>query len=401
MRQTDSANDGEVVVTVAATHPFAPVFEIGRDAPAQGADWAGLPKTTVHAQRDETLRDILRTAGRKLEVSVSREVVQMDAGFRAEQGIPARSSDIGDWLVFVGFRREDDDDIAAEYDGIKIRNWNSRINQRVVVVRDEKGRATWRRPPFDATIGELLDAREAGLIDGDPRQVYLVPSIPQGAFGLGGEWQHFVDNLKILWEVTDAIARVGGAASAVYWLKTLTERRSKGAEEAIEAHGAEWTERGAAPADVVNLLAARPRTKEEIAALLGCTDNEAEAVLWTLGCTYDKATNLWNPRGDPVAELIADDISLGFTDILASRELDEKFKTMIDSRLRRFLETGEMPSLEDDRRELRDNYFSAFDAKGDGPDANHTSSLLGGVNAQLKHAQRRLGRWIRSRVDTG
>ena len=228
-------------MTVAATHPFSPVFEIGRGAPAQGADWAALPKTAVRTKKEETLRDVLRAASRELEVSVSEEVVQMEARLRGEQGMPVRSGDIGDWLVFVGFRREDDDEIAAEYDGIKIRNWNSRINQHVVVVRNEKGRATWRRPPFDATIGELLDARDAGLIDGDPRQVYLVPSIPQGAFGLGGEWQHFVDNLKILWEVTDAIGQVGGAASAVYWLKTLTERRTKGAEEAIETHGAEWT----------------------------------------------------------------------------------------------------------------------------------------------------------------
>lgn len=351
----------ELKVTIAATHPFPFVFEIAGGSPPQGATWEELPKTTQRVDPDETLRDVLRKAARSLGVSINQEAAGTDEELRKRDGRPIRSADPADWLVFFGFRQDDDDEVI-ERNGIPIRNWNTRIHRRVVVVRNADGQAVWRRPPFDATVAELIDAHSVGLIDGDPLQIYLVPSIPQGAFGLGGEWNLFIEHLKTLWDVTNAASTLGGAAAAGILVKEVIKRRGKRATEAVERRSPDWTERGGAPGDLVNLLAANPRTTDEIAGLLGCTSNEAEAILWAFGFAFDQSSGRWVHGGDEAAQFIADDIELSFTDVLAWPNAEGRYREVAEKRVRELAKRGKASSAEEDRKAMRDRYFKRHDA---------------------------------------
>jgi hypothetical protein len=226
-----------------------------------------------------------------------------------------------------------------------------------VVVRNADGHAVWKRPPFEATVAELIDAQSAGLIDGDPLQIYLVPSIPQGAFGIGGEWNLFIEHLKTLWDVASAASTLGGAASAAILVKEVVKRRSKQATETIEQRSPDWTERGGAPGDLVNLLAARPRTTDEIASLLGCPSDEAEAILWAFGFTFDQSSRRWARGGDKAAQFIADDIELSFTDVLAWPDAEGRYREVAEKRFRELAEQGKAVPAEEDRAAMRDRYF--------------------------------------------
>jgi hypothetical protein len=230
-----------------------------------------------------------------------------------------------------------------------------------VVVRNEDGAAVWKRPPFDATVAELLDAHSAGLIEGDPLQIYLVPSIPQGAFGLGGEWNLFIEHLKTLWDATSAASTLGGAAAAGFLLKDLIERRGKHATEAISRRSPAWTERGGAPGDLVNLLAAQPRTTEEIAGLLGCAGNEAEAILWALGFAFDEDSTTWIQGGDETARLIVDDIELSLTDVLEWPGAEGLYRDAVEKRLGELGEGRKPPPAAEERKAMRDRYFERRD----------------------------------------
>jgi hypothetical protein len=347
----------DLQATIAATHPFPFVFEVAGGSPRQGATWDELPKTTQSVVPEETLREVLRKAARSLGVTISREAARTDRELRERDGRTSRSADAADWLVFFGFHQDDDDDVIVERDGIPIRNWNTRIHRRVVVVRDAGGAAVWKRPPFDATVAELMDAHSIGLIEGDPLQIYLVPSIPQGAFGLGGEWNLFVEHLKTLWNATSAASTLGGAAAAGFLLKELIERRGKRATEAISRRSTAWTERGGAPGDLVNLLAAKPRTTEDIAGLLGCTGDEAEAILWALGFAFNEDSRTWIQGGDETAQLIEDDIELSFTDVLEWPEAEGLYREAVEKRLRDVREGRKPLPAAEERKTMRDRYF--------------------------------------------
>jgi hypothetical protein len=346
----------ELQATIAATHPFPFVFEIADGEPPQGATWGQLPKVTQRVDPDETLRDVLRKAARSLGITINQKAARTDEELRKQDGRPIRSVDSVDWLVFFGFRQDDDDEVIRPGE-IPVRNWNTRIHRRVVVVRNTEGHAVWKRPPFEATVAELIDAHSVGLIDGDPLQIYLVPSIPQGAFGLGGEWNLFIEHLKTLWDVANVASTLGGAAATGILVKEVVKRRGMRATETVEQRSTDWTERGGTPGDLVNLLAAKPRTTDEIASLLGCMSNEAEAILWAFGFALDQSSGRWVRGGDEAAQFIADDIELSFTDILAWPNAEGRYRELAEKRFRELAEQGEASSAEADRAAMRDRYF--------------------------------------------
>jgi hypothetical protein len=293
-------------VTVAATENALHIFDLPDGGAAHGAHWDQLPKTTVSADPSETLREVLRRAAADLEISVAPEVKKIHAKLRAERGEAPREDKVVDHIAFAEFRRPDDDEPADE------RGTLPRLARLkgcgAVVVRDERGHAVWRRPPFEATMAELIDAAEAGLLDGDPLAPYLVLVIPQGGFGTLGEWHEFAAQLRLLWELSGALAQVAGAWGFIELLRKVARRRSGEAAHTVEQNAVAWSERGARPSDLVELLEQRPRSGESIAALLGCSLGEAEAVLWGLGCSQDG--DLWVYRGDQAADFIADDLQL-------------------------------------------------------------------------------------------
>jgi hypothetical protein len=278
----------ELQVTVAVTEPFDMVFAVPSAVPF-GATYADLPKTTVSVRRAQTLREVLAVAADELSIRPAAMHLDVMVRLAEADGEPPADQHVSDLLVYAAFRRADDDEIewAGSEPGDVVRRRNQRLQTRTLVVRDDSGAAVWRKPGLEATYDELLDAAEAGLIDGDRLQPYLIPSIPQGDLGALGEWKHFVDALKVIWDATNGLAAVGGAWGFIELIRRAAIRRSRRAIDTIEHHAAAWNERGAAPADLFRLLIAKPRTTAEIAALVACSEAEAEAILWAFGFSYD------------------------------------------------------------------------------------------------------------------
>jgi hypothetical protein len=98
------------------------------------------------------------------------------------------------------------------------------------------------------------------------------------------------------------------------------------------------------------MLSTREWTTEEAAALLGCTADEAEAILWSTGFVYDAAARRWRYRADQAAELIADDIDLRFADEFSVD--DSGYDELIQRRLDEYARTGTTPDTAAHRRSL-------------------------------------------------
>jgi hypothetical protein len=231
----------DVQMTVAVTRPFPLLFEVP-DAPSDDAPWDELPQTTVAATPDERLRDVLRRAADRIGVRLTADA--MDAHRRgADESVGSFPSEhAAHHLVYVGFWRPDDDDLIDAGEGAPaMRRRLVRLETTVLIVRDDAGRAVWRRPGLDATVAELLDAHAAGLLEGDPLRPYLIPSTPQGEpAAMVGEWVRFVESLRVLWHVAEALATVGGAWAFVELLKAARKRRQPATLQAIERHAADW-----------------------------------------------------------------------------------------------------------------------------------------------------------------
>lgn len=353
------AQSGSVQVTVAATENALRIFDVPGGGAAHGAHWDELPKTTVLADPTETLREVLRRAANDLGIDVAAEVKKIHSKLRAERGEAPHEDKVVDRIAFAEFRRPDDDEPVDERG--TLRRLARLKGCGVVVVRDAQGHAVWRRPPFAATMAELIDAAEAGLLDGDPLQPYLVLVVPQGDFGTLGEWHEFATQLQLLWEISGALAQVAGAWGFVELLRKVAGRRSAEVARTVEENAVAWSERGARPSDLVELLEQRPRSGESIAALLGCSLGEAEAVLWGLGCTRDG--ELWVYRGDQAADFIADDLQL--KSMLASYRGPENLRGEFERRLAQLGREGHAPSAEKEKQEMNAEFRKRIEEEDD------------------------------------
>jgi hypothetical protein len=330
----------------------------GGGAPA-GSHWADLPKTIVRAEPGQTLREVLGRAAVQLGIEPTAQVSQTDAQFRAERDEPPRTLQTVDRLTFAAFRCPDDDE--PEDDRGNLRRYSRLKSTAVAVIRDDQGHALWRRPPFTATMAELIDAAEAGLIDGDPLQPYLVLVIPQGELGALADWNLFTQELKLLWEVSGIAAQLGGAWGFFELVRKVVSRRSENATEIVERQSATWSKRGARPGDLIGLVRRRPQTGESIAALLGCAVPEAEAVLWAVGAT--ETDGLWVYRGDPAAALIADDLQLGA--MFSAYRPERGSRAEFDRRLEELGHNGEVPSADEEKRQMSDEFSRRLESEID------------------------------------
>jgi hypothetical protein len=354
-----SRDERTLEITVAATENSLRIFDIAGPEAAQGARWEELPQTRLHATPEMSLRNVLELASAQLGITVQAELGQALAQLREERGEAAHEEKVVDRLAFAEFRRPDDDDVMDSV-GTKRRNKRLRSTS-VVIVRNELGQAVWKRPPFDATMAELLDAAEAGLIEGDPLQPYLVLVVPQGDFGLFAEWHRFLETLKLLWEVSGAMAQAGGALAFLDLVRRAFKRRGNKPTEVVEKNAQVWSERGAGPDDVIELLQQKPRKASVIASLLGCTTGEAEALLWGLGCA--EIDGCWHWRGDALASFIADDLEL--RPMLGNYRGEDRLRSEYERRLRELGQQGESTSAEDEKREMYEEFRRQVEAEID------------------------------------
>jgi hypothetical protein len=299
-----------ISVTVALVgDPTRSVDELGYTFGDLDQPWGQLPKMDVEAHEDETLASVLDRAAVRFELA--------ETEWGQIYGFPS----------FVAFYKPDD-----EKGGI------GPLSHTVTLV-DQAGRARWNVPFAAARVGELIRAAEAGALTGDPRRVYFVLQPPAGN-GLVADWPTLVNLLDYAWRV---ILGVGGAYEATKATKAVIERltkRTKDAAQVAAARGEEWAARGGDPGTLRVFLTQAARTADDVAHLLGCTTEEAEAILWAFGFSKDER-GVWLPEQDEESKLMSGNI-----EVLLYASGVAPVGPIIEIRTEVFVETGEAPQVD-------------------------------------------------------
>ncbi len=163
------------------------------------------------------------------------------------------------------------------------------------------------------------------------------------------------------------MATIDGVLGFTERLAEVRRRRSAKASSAVERHGPAWAERGVAPSDLLQLLASRQRSTAEVSSLLGCTAEEAEALLWGLGFAHDPATGTWVHRGDEIARFLADDIELSFADAISMLGDQGLLGELAANRLTQILITGGAPEPSEALGVLSERIDEPMEAEELGP----------------------------------
>lgn len=217
---------------------------------------------------------------------------------------------------------------------------------RTLTIVDPDGRARFAVPWAQVLYGDLARASQLGLLDGNVERPYLFLPTAFGDFG-GYDWQEALSALGVLWQAIEHAATALGVGSGIHWLKSRLDglrRRTERRAELLQQYGPLWRDRNAAPANLSRLLSLRAWQANEIAGLLGCPLEDAEAILWALGASYNHADGRWYMERTPEDKLVHGDWLIAVWGNLLSQQTDEARRTAED-RLRTYLETGQAPRL--------------------------------------------------------
>jgi hypothetical protein len=202
---------------------------------------------------------------------------------------------------------------------------------------------------------DLLRAQEAGTLDGDPQRPYLIVEPGYGDVP-PPDWPTVVEGLKVLWDVIERLAAIGGAWFFGKKVIEEAQKRLGRGVEAAEAHP-EWAQRDTRPYQFAVLFFTRPWQAGELAGLLGCSTPEAEGILWALGFALDEERALWQYSGDDAAELI----NAVHREIqIASHRGGSDWISVLRRRLIHLLETGESPRWSSRRTRASGNTVRAL-----------------------------------------
>ena len=215
-----------------------------------------------------------------------------------------------------------------------------------LILVDERGQAMFGVHDHRAVrLSDLIRASEAGTLEGDPLRPYLYLDYGWGDAPLP-DWTTAHEGLKVALEVLGAINLVQTVVSAGKWLKERLGR----ATDALEAHP-EWMQRGYRPDQFQALVSIRDWSTEDLASLLGCSEDQAEGILWALGYSYNEETRRWEQCGDETGQML--------TDIQTAIAWLEKDNPGWEARFRRWLlryvETGDRPPFESLRPSFEDD----------------------------------------------
>ena len=175
-----------------------------------------------------------------------------------------------------------------------------------VVVPNAEGRATWRNFK-EVLYGDLMRAAEAGVVDGDPLRPYLIIA-PQVGNGVLIDWQTYVETFKVFREICEVL----GVPGALYATRDVARRlmhRSREAEQVLEQHSGRWHSAGADPHTFNEWLNDKAWHSADLGDLLGCTQSEAEAVLWSFGFA-PAPSGVWRRGENEEAKMLAANVDM-------------------------------------------------------------------------------------------
>lgn len=207
-----------------------------------------------------------------------------------------------------------------------------------VAVPRADGTAEWREYQ-EVTVDDLLRSAEAGALNGDPLRPYFIVT-PQVGNGALPPWDVVVQMYEVLKQVMDLLG-APGALYASYELLRRLRRRSSESASTMAAHSPRWQRDGADPYTLDEWLDDSPWHAKDLAVLLGCTEGEAEALLWAFGFGQSPS-GLWRRREDEEAKLLA---GIRMTLISSGYESAtvEQLQRLLDQQVREFVESGQAP----------------------------------------------------------
>jgi hypothetical protein len=219
-----------------------------------------------------------------------------------------------------------------------------------LVLVDQDGRAIFGvHDHRTVSFRDLLLAAEAGTLDGDPLRPYLNLDLGWGD-APPVDWATVYEGLQVAWEVLKAVGVVGGAVTSVVAAKRWLAERLDRAQQTLAAHP-EWMHKGYRPDQFARLVATRDWTADQLAPLLGCTEDEAEAILWALGFALEPDTGRWEEKADEAAEMFANIVRAVGWASHGGPGWEPRFRGW----LMRYLETGQAPAFESMRQPSEDD----------------------------------------------
>lgn len=253
---------------------FPPVFALAGSTPETlpGDDERPYGEATVEGRLTESLAEVLDRAAVLLGLTYLH-------GSSAAEGV-----------AWIRFRESDDDRFA----------YDSRLQwARQLTVLDADGRLRLGRRLDQVTVADLLRTAERGLIDGDPLQPYLVPTVPAGGVEPWSlDWSSLIGNLQLFWTALGAVTTVDGTVSIA---RGLRERLRRAPEVLAERQLME----GGTPELLWDVFQHRPVLPDDAAEWLRCSREDAEALLLALGLD-DRGDGLWAPSASDDASVMRD-----------------------------------------------------------------------------------------------
>lgn len=207
---------------------------------------------------------------------------------------------------------------------------------------DAHGGAIWHTPLREVTVRQLLESERAGALEGEALRP-VASLLQTGANGIAANWDTISAALTQLLQMLGAISTVDWVATrAPEFVRSLAIRVG-GALGVYEVRSTEWQRRGALPHDLHRFVTSRAWRPEQLGRLLGCTKNEAEAILSGYGYLYAAESRPWEPEpanseGDLAEALLSLAVAYGTEDPDDVRAFIYEAR----ERIRRYLESGQV-----------------------------------------------------------
>lgn len=190
----------------------------------------------------------------------------------------------------------------SNYDEHGMANRWGRISTTVTLIT-ERGSAVWNQPARAATVRDLLAAKEADALLGDPRKPYVVLNPPMGN-GVLGSWDDVARAWTVFWQVLEQLDVVGGVAGLAVLVRDEVRRRAASRMASLLRRlGPGWQERRGAAHDIGSFLNEKPRSTQSLSRLLDVSSEDAETLLLGRGFSQD-SSGLWVPAEDEAGALL-------------------------------------------------------------------------------------------------